>query len=124
MRTESVQAPSPRKLFPFPFIRPWPCFFLGQRGYKLFEVHQHGEVLLYFRSPRFTPPEEKPAARQTPSLPPTSTTPDTVDTVAARLPLAFGCREGASQVQPAPSHARSQCGAGPLTGSGKSPGGL
>ncbi|XP_029339794.1 uncharacterized protein LOC110304337 [Mus caroli] len=26
-----------------------------KRGYKLFEVHQHGEVLLYFRSLRFTP---------------------------------------------------------------------
>ncbi|XP_075847081.1 uncharacterized protein LOC142860142 isoform X2 [Microtus pennsylvanicus] len=56
-------------------------------------------------SPRFTPPEEKPAARQTPSLPPTSTP----DTVATRLPLTFGCREGASRVQPARSHAR--CGA-------------
>ncbi|XP_076792024.1 uncharacterized protein LOC117710560 [Arvicanthis niloticus] len=26
-----------------------------KRGYKLFEVHQHGEVLLYFRFLRFTP---------------------------------------------------------------------
>ncbi|ERE68119.1 homeobox protein Hox-B9-like protein [Cricetulus griseus] len=63
-----------------------------KRGYKLFEVHQHGEVLLYFRSPRFTPsPEGKPAARQTPFLPPTSM-PDTKPR--GHLPSGTG-REGA-----------------------------
>nr|XP_042139319.1 uncharacterized protein LOC102903654 [Peromyscus maniculatus bairdii] len=36
-------------------------------GYKLFEVHQHGEVLLYFRSPRFTP---RRGGRQLGRLPP------------------------------------------------------
>lgn len=43
-------------------LSPLPCnpppgrlSFQDARGCKPFEVHQHGEVLLYFRSPRFIP---------------------------------------------------------------------
>ncbi|XP_077827419.1 uncharacterized protein LOC114673140 isoform X2 [Macaca mulatta] len=38
-----------------PAHRPAPTRCLDRRGCKPFEVHQHGEVLLYFRSPRFIP---------------------------------------------------------------------
>lgn len=43
-------------LFPLPFNPPpGRLSFQDVRGCKPFEVHQHGEVLLYFRSPRFIP---------------------------------------------------------------------
>ena len=43
-------------LFPLPFNPPpGRLSFQDLRGCKPFEVHQHGEVLLYFRSPRFIP---------------------------------------------------------------------
>lgn len=43
-------------LFPLPFNPPpGRLSFQDRRGCKPFEVHQHGEVLLYFRSPRFIP---------------------------------------------------------------------
>lgn len=43
-------------LFPRPFNPPpGRLSFQDSRGCKPFEVHQHGEVLLYFRSPRFIP---------------------------------------------------------------------